>query len=130
MASSRVSLLLLTLGLYMCTVLSDDVPVALSISNHMHSVSITLFCQGQGPNTVNPGGNHEFHWSVNGTSFNLGCMAFRSDSKIFVTWNAYQASRDAGHKIVYWLARDEGFYFSYNNKTWKKRVNWPSDIVH
>ncbi|XVF29186.1 hypothetical protein REPUB_Repub15cG0098500 [Reevesia pubescens] len=39
-------------------------------------------------------------------------------------WLAFDPLRDVLHEDVFWLVREDGFYFSYDQSNWKKINGW------
>ena len=45
----------------------------------------------------------------------------------FASVHGFDPSRDAGHETVFWLVKEDGFYFSYDNASWKKDSPWDTE---
>ena len=41
--------------------------------------------------------------------------------------HGFDPIRDAGHETVFWLVKEDGFYFSYDNASWKKDSPWETE---
>ncbi|KAK1379679.1 hypothetical protein POM88_026423 [Heracleum sosnowskyi] len=131
MASPRISLLLLVLTLYICTgqsktISTDNIDVR--ITNKIASSTIDVACSEEGDIIVNPNTSHD--WIVWNSSSKYYCEAIWTVTNHFASIVAY-SRRFTGLKIVFWEAREDGWYVSRDGKSgWKKEAEWESEIVN
>ena len=45
----------------------------------------------------------------------------------FASVRGFDPTRDASHETVFWLIKEDGFYFSYDNASWKMDSQWDND---
>lgn len=60
-------------------------------------------------------------WSIN-KNVGYSCDALWGNQ--FAYWKVYQPGEDSGKAIVFWLARDDGFYRSVDKSTWTREKEW------
>lgn len=130
MASPRIPLFFLLLTLYICSgrsrIISTDT-IDVRITNKITSSTIDVACEEADDIIVNP--NKTRDWIVWNTSSKYFCEAVWTGTNRFADIVAY-SKRFAGQKIVFWEAREDGWYVSRDGKTgWKKEAEWESEIV-
>ncbi|KAM5553480.1 hypothetical protein ABKV19_025614 [Rosa sericea] len=42
----------------------------------------------------------------------------------FAYWKVYRPGEDSGKATVFWLAKDDGFYRSWDKSTWTREFEW------
>ncbi|OMO59739.1 Plant self-incompatibility S1 [Corchorus olitorius] len=42
----------------------------------------------------------------------------------FANWNAFRPHKDGSRKVVFWLAKSQGVFHSWDNSTWVKEMDW------
>lgn len=130
MSSPRLSLILLILTLYLCTgksrIISTDT-VDVRIRNKIASSTIDVVCGDGNRTIVNPNRAHD--WIIWNSSSKYYCDAVWTGTDRFAGIVAY-SKKYAGHKIVFWDGREDGWYVSTDGKSgWKKEAEWETEIV-
>ncbi|EXB66396.1 hypothetical protein L484_008286 [Morus notabilis] len=46
---------------------------------------------------------------------------------LIASWHAFQPKRDVGHRSVFWVAKQNGFFHSWDNSTWVRKSVWETE---
>ncbi|KAG2664257.1 hypothetical protein I3760_16G072300 [Carya illinoinensis] len=65
-----------------------------------------------------------YQWTVEENKL-VYCKAFWGRS--FASWQGFQPRRDVGRGAVYWLVKDTGFFFSWDNSSWVRKQLWRTE---
>jgi hypothetical protein len=55
-----------------------------------------------------------------------GELKWNRQQPLFATFNLYDPTAEAGHRKVFWSARQDGVYHSSDNVNWNKITGWSS----
>ncbi|CAK7346266.1 unnamed protein product [Dovyalis caffra] len=69
-------------------------------------------------------GGEVYNWKVEKKS-TYNCAALRKLK--FARWNAFELPRDENRETVYWAARENGFYLSWDKAKWVRNSTWESE---
>ncbi|OAY28195.1 hypothetical protein MANES_15G049200v8 [Manihot esculenta] len=70
------------------------------------------------------GAGEEYHWKVEG-GVEYTCFSVWTSN--FQKWTVFEPRRDQNHADVFWVVKEDGFYRSWDNKTWVKKAEWESE---
>lgn len=127
MTNRGVSLFLVLACIFVSTIASakekgnHHLP-AVHVINALPKNSEPMDLQCDGEKILNAG--EDYQWTVEENKL-VYCEAFWG--KLFASWHGFQPRRDVGHRAVYWLVKDTGFFLSWDNRSWVRKHLWETE---
>ncbi|KAK9266564.1 hypothetical protein L1049_021411 [Liquidambar formosana] len=75
-----------------------------------------------GYHTLLPGDDYQWSATEKGVYY---CRATWVNK--IVAWHGYQPLRDASHGTIFWLAKDDGIFLSYDKSSYVKVADWETE---
>lgn len=96
----------------------DRARIQIHIALPTESLPVNITCSS-GSFVVPPGQDHE--WSVPIHQVET-CHAIWGHSS--ASFNAFEPNTDLGHTVIYWIAKLDGFFHSWDRLNWDKNASW------